>query len=292
MQLQNGQVQTIVDEVARRLLLRIGEQAGLAGSYAVPCDGLARTDGGHRVDRIYVVDGQDEHLCGVATEAVLRGVEIHARLVVDFVVPGVTLTLVHVVDILDGVGVQHVEREDHYRVAPRIMVGVGIDAALGQRLVGKGVAGTAAYGTRDACLGDIPYRQVQDMLYAVYAVGIRLGLYVAMRLLVRMSAPYIGLARTDRHGQLVANHFAVHDHGDDTVATRGCGIVDGVGARSRDQGVAIGYREVAEGDTLGGVVARIDAQYQHEERINLGLGVVGVERVYIAIRITVGPATP
>ena len=189
LQFTNGQVQTVVDEVARGLLLRIGEYAVLAGSYAVPLQRLARADGSHRVDGIHVVDRQDQHLRRVATEAVLRRIVVNAGLVINLVVPGIALALVDVADILDGVGIQHVERENHHRVATRVVERMGIDAALGQGLVGKGIAGASADGARDTRLRDIFYGQVQNVLYAIHAVGIRLGLYVTVRLLVHMAAP-------------------------------------------------------------------------------------------------------
>ena len=189
LQLTNRQVQTVVDEVARGLLLRIGEQAVLACTYAVPLQRLARTYSSYRVDGIHVVDRQDQHLRRVATEAVLCRIVVNACLVINLVVPGIALALVDVADILDGVGIQHVQREHHYRVTTRVVIGVGIDAALGQGLVGKGITGSAADGTCDTRLRDIFYSQVQDVLYAIHAVRIGLGLYVAMRLLVLMAAP-------------------------------------------------------------------------------------------------------
>ena len=65
-----------------------------------------------------------------------------------------------------------------------------------------------------------------------------------------------------------------------------------VDARALDQGVAIVHREIAERHALGQVVTRIDGQHQHEERIYLGLGVVGVERIHVAVRLAIRLAAP
>ena len=105
--------------------------------------------------------------------------EVGSGLPIGRAVPYVTLPLVHVVNKGVGVAVQYVQRQVDYRVATRVMEGVGVIAAFGQRAVAESVTAALADGFLNVGVRDISDGQIQNVLYAVYAVRIRNRLHVS-----------------------------------------------------------------------------------------------------------------
>ena len=127
----DGQMQAVIVISAVGFLFRAAVVAALACADTVPYyRQLALTGDDRGVYRIYMVDSQLQYRYAVAAEAVRAIVEIRAGLVINLVVPGEGLALVHVVNQAVRVGVDDVQTQVDDGVATAAAERVLIFAAL------------------------------------------------------------------------------------------------------------------------------------------------------------------
>ena len=98
------------------------------------------------------------------------------------------------------------------------MESMTVYAALRQRAVAESITAATTDSPGDTGLRDISDGQVQYMLYAIFACGIRFCLDISVCFIVFVTAPYKGLARADGHKLLVAYNLPVDDDGNDAIA--------------------------------------------------------------------------
>ena len=191
-QLAYRQMQTVIGVVAVRLTLGDGVVVGLGGTDTMPVErNLIRADNRRRIYRINMIDSQLQYVDTVAAEPVGTVVIVRTGRTIRRLVPYIALACVHVVNEDICIRFHDIQTQYYYAVAAAFFEGVFIDTCLGQEPVAEGVTAALADRFGHARLGDILHRQVQDILYAVVAVAVFFGLYIAVRLVELMVAPAV-----------------------------------------------------------------------------------------------------
>ena len=131
---------------------------------------LIRAYNGYGVNGIYVINSQLQDLQGVAAPTVSTVEIVHTGLVIGLSMPSVRVVLVHVVYVTDSIRTHYIERQVNDAVATCLVEGEIVDTGFGQRAVSIGVTASLTDCLLDIRIGDVLYRQIQNMLYAVVAV--------------------------------------------------------------------------------------------------------------------------
>ena len=132
------------------------------------------------------------------------------------------------------------------------------------------------------------------MLYAVVAVGVRLGDYVpsALTVLYAVPCPTVEIAGTDRYAVLRTGQLALGGDDIDAVAAVNGGVTDSVGlAVSGELMASVRAGEGVERDTLAEKVCRVHRQVQYVKRVN-SIRAAYFDRIYIRAGVVIPFVAP